>query len=73
MIETTRLLLRLPEAADAQALMEIHLDPEVLEQGLVTLIAHPTGSSLLFEMLTVCFAKEANNRKRCLIRNTQGA
>jgi RimJ/RimL family protein N-acetyltransferase len=36
-IETTRLLLRLPEAADAQALMEIHLDPEVLAQGLVTL------------------------------------
>jgi RimJ/RimL family protein N-acetyltransferase len=36
-IETTRLLLRLPEAADAQALMEIHMDPEVLAQGLVTL------------------------------------
>ena len=43
MIETTRLLLRLPEAADAQALMEIHQDPEVLEQGLVTLTAPPGG------------------------------
>src|SRR5207248_7328665 len=43
MIETSRLLLRLPEAADAQALMEIHQDPEVLEQGLVTLTAPPGG------------------------------
>jgi [ribosomal protein S5]-alanine N-acetyltransferase len=42
-IETTRLLMRLPEAADAQALMEIHQDPEVLEQGLVTLTAPPGG------------------------------
>lgn len=46
MIETTRLLLRLPEAADAQALMEIHQDPEVLEQGLVTLTAPPGGIEL---------------------------
>ena len=43
MIETQRLLLRLPEAPDAQALMEIHLDPEVLAQGLVTLTAPPGG------------------------------
>ena len=43
MIETYRLLLRLPEAADAQALLEIHMDPEVLEQGLVTLTAPPGG------------------------------
>jgi RimJ/RimL family protein N-acetyltransferase len=42
-IETSRLLLRLPEAADAQALMEIHQDPEVLAQGLVTLTAPPGG------------------------------
>lgn len=43
MIETRRLFLRLPEPADAQALMEIHLDPEVLAQGLVTLTAPPGG------------------------------
>jgi RimJ/RimL family protein N-acetyltransferase len=42
-IETTRLLLRLPEAADAQALMEIYQDPEVLEQGGVILTAPPGG------------------------------
>ena len=42
-IETTRLLMRLPEATDAQALMEIHQDPEVLAQGLVTLTAPPGG------------------------------
>jgi RimJ/RimL family protein N-acetyltransferase len=36
-IKTSRLLLRMPETADAQALTEIHLDPEVLAQGLVTL------------------------------------
>jgi RimJ/RimL family protein N-acetyltransferase len=44
-IETTRLRLRLPEAADAQALMEIHLDPEVLAQGLVTLTADGVATS----------------------------
>ena len=46
MIETIRLLLRLPEAADAQALTEIHLDPEVLAQGLVTLIDHGVVTSI---------------------------
>jgi RimJ/RimL family protein N-acetyltransferase len=43
MIKTTRLLLRLPADVDAQALMEIHQDPEVLEKGLVTLTAPPGG------------------------------
>ena len=43
MIHTSRLLLRWPEPADAQALLEIHQDPEVLEQGLVTLTAPPGG------------------------------
>ncbi len=42
-IDTHRLLLRLPEVTDAQALMEIHQDPEVLAQGLVTLTAPPGG------------------------------
>jgi RimJ/RimL family protein N-acetyltransferase len=42
-IETTRLSMRLPDATDAQALMEIHQDPEVLAQGLVTLTAPPGG------------------------------
>src|SRR5690349_11840204 len=48
MIETTRLLLRLPETEDAQALMEIHLDPEVLAQGLVTLTGPPGGIDVAF-------------------------
>lgn len=47
-IETRRLLLRLPEAADAQALLEIHLDPEVVEQGLVTLIGPPGGIEVAY-------------------------
>jgi RimJ/RimL family protein N-acetyltransferase len=36
-IETPRLFLRLPVPADAQALLEIHTDPQVLADGLVTL------------------------------------
>jgi RimJ/RimL family protein N-acetyltransferase len=40
-IETPRLILRLPDASDAQALMEIHQDPEVMKY--VTLTALPGG------------------------------
>jgi RimJ/RimL family protein N-acetyltransferase len=41
-VETTRLLLRLPERADAAALLEIHQDPEVIELKQVTLL-EPLG------------------------------
>jgi RimJ/RimL family protein N-acetyltransferase len=45
-IETTRLLLRMPELADAQALMAIMWDPEVVEQKQVTLLQPPGGLDL---------------------------
>ena len=41
-VETPRLLLRLPEEADAEPFVIIHQDPEVLEKKQVTLTA-PTG------------------------------
>ena len=41
--ETPRLLLRPPTEADAQALLEIHQDPHILEHKLVTLAAPPGG------------------------------
>jgi RimJ/RimL family protein N-acetyltransferase len=41
-IETPRLLLRLPEAADAQPFLEIHQDPEVVERKQVRLM-EPVG------------------------------
>jgi RimJ/RimL family protein N-acetyltransferase len=41
-VETPRLLLRLPEEHDADRLVIIHEDPEVLEKKQVTLMA-PTG------------------------------
>lgn len=40
-IETPRLLLRLPDESDAQPLMEIHQDPEVIK--FVTMTAPPGG------------------------------
>jgi RimJ/RimL family protein N-acetyltransferase len=40
-IETSRLVLRVPEAADARAFLEIHQDPEVLKH--VTLVAPQGG------------------------------
>jgi RimJ/RimL family protein N-acetyltransferase len=46
-IETTRLFLRLPDRADAQSLMEIHTDPEVLAEGLVTLTVDGRATSTL--------------------------
>jgi RimJ/RimL family protein N-acetyltransferase len=42
-VETPRLLLRVPELADAQAFMAIMWDPEVVEQKQVTLL-EPPGS-----------------------------
>ena len=42
-IETTRLLLRLPVADDAEPFVEIHQDPEVLALKLVTLTGPPGG------------------------------
>jgi RimJ/RimL family protein N-acetyltransferase len=42
-IETARLLLRVPELADAEALMGIMWDPEVVEQKQVTLREPPGG------------------------------
>ena len=45
-IETPRLLLRVPELADAQALMDILWDPEAVEQKQVTLSEPPGGFDL---------------------------
>ena len=45
-VETSRLLLRVPEPADAGALMDIMWDPEVVEQKQVTLLAPPGGLDL---------------------------
>jgi RimJ/RimL family protein N-acetyltransferase len=45
-VETARLLLRVPELADAQALMGIIWDPEVVEQKQVTLREPPGGLDL---------------------------
>ena len=45
-VETARLLLRVPEPADAGALMDIMWDPEVVEQKQVTLLAPPGGLDL---------------------------
>lgn len=45
-IETTRLLLRVPELADTKALMGIMWDPEVVEQKQVTLREPPGGLDL---------------------------
>ena len=42
-IETTRLVLRLPNLEDAQALMGVMWDPEVVEQKQVTLLEPPGG------------------------------
>jgi RimJ/RimL family protein N-acetyltransferase len=42
-VETPRLMLRLPEEHDAEPLVIIHQDPEVLEKKQVTLMA-PTGA-----------------------------
>ena len=45
-VETARLLLRVPELADAEALMGIFWDPEVVEQKQVTLLEPPGGLDL---------------------------
>jgi RimJ/RimL family protein N-acetyltransferase len=45
-IETPRLLLRVPELADAEALMPIFWDPEVVERKQVTLREQPGGLEL---------------------------
>ena len=45
-VETPRLLLRVPELADAEAFMGILWDPEVVEQKQVTLREPPAGLDL---------------------------
>jgi RimJ/RimL family protein N-acetyltransferase len=45
-VETARLRLRVPELADAQALMGILWDPEVVEKKQVTLLDPPGGLDL---------------------------
>jgi len=45
-VDTARLLLRVPELADAEALMGIMWDPEVVEQKQVTLREPPGGLDL---------------------------
>ena len=45
-VETARLLLRVPQLADAEALMAILWDPEVVEQRQVTLREPPGGLDL---------------------------
>jgi RimJ/RimL family protein N-acetyltransferase len=45
-VETARLLLRVPELADAEAMMGIMWDPEVVEQKQVTLHEPPGGLDL---------------------------
>lgn len=45
-VETPRLLLRVPEVADAEAFMGILWDPEVVEQKQVTLREPPAGLDL---------------------------
>jgi RimJ/RimL family protein N-acetyltransferase len=45
-VETARLLLRVPEPADAEALMGILWDPEVVKQKQVTLLEPPGGLDL---------------------------
>jgi RimJ/RimL family protein N-acetyltransferase len=45
-VETARLLLRVPELADAESLMGIFWDPEVVERKQVTLREEPGGLDL---------------------------
>ena len=45
-VETPRLLLRVPELVDAEALMGILWDPEVVERNQVTLLEPPGGLDL---------------------------
>ena len=45
-VETERLLLRVPELTDAEALMGIFWDPEVVERKQVTLLEPPGGLDL---------------------------
>ena len=45
-IDTARLLLRVPELADAEAFMGIFWDPEVVERKQVTLREPPGGLDL---------------------------
>src|SRR5688572_18845647 len=45
-VETARLLLRVPEPADAEALMGVFWDPEVVERKQVTLREPPGGIAL---------------------------
>ena len=56
-VETARLLLRLPELADAEALMGISWDPEVVEQKQVTLREPPGGLDLALKNTKTCGAR----------------
>ena len=40
-LDTVRLRLRLPEASDAEPMMEIHQDPEVIRSVVLTGAVHP--------------------------------
>jgi RimJ/RimL family protein N-acetyltransferase len=51
-VETARLLLRVPQLADADALMGILWDPEVVEQRQVTLREPPGGLDLALKNIT---------------------
>jgi RimJ/RimL family protein N-acetyltransferase len=51
-VETARLLLRVPELADAEPLMDIFWDPEVVEQKQVTLREPPGGLDLALQNTT---------------------
>jgi RimJ/RimL family protein N-acetyltransferase len=45
-VETARLILRVPELADAEAFMDVFWDPEVVERKQVTLLEPPGGLDL---------------------------
>ena len=51
-IDTARLLLRVPELADADALMEVFWDPDVVAQKQVTLREPPGGLDLAMKNTT---------------------
>ena len=51
-VETARLLLRVPELADARPLMEIFWDPEFVERKQVTLTEPPGGLDLALKNTT---------------------
>lgn len=51
LVNTVRLLLRVPEASDAEAMMEIHQDPEAIKNVLLT--APPAGISVAWRNIAM--------------------